>query len=338
MGPTTLSVDTALLSSTFLPIVGGTMAGPINFTTSNPSSANELVNKAYVDAQISSFTIPDATATVAGKMQLAGDLTGTAAAPTIANAAITNVKMANMTSTSRIKGSGTGSSAVADIPLGPSMSMTGNTLNSGVSFVAGINPNVTAPTDRPSTSNIAYIGNNGSVWLWNGSTYTSLVQTGVQTYLRVLADITLPGNVVTPLTLLNDLTYSLPPNSRTRAKYMITYSTTYWGDSINCGFPNNSPQLSIKGIMFLAPDLARDGTKPEQAGFCNDFTGSNGILTQQTTPDATAAGTHCYLMDLEIVNTGATATNWTIAVVPSNFSSTSTRKVLAGSSVVFSSF
>ena len=39
--------------------------------------------KTYVDAQISSATIPDANATTKGKIQLAGDLGGTAAAPTV---------------------------------------------------------------------------------------------------------------------------------------------------------------------------------------------------------------------------------------------------------------
>ena len=57
------------------------------------------------------------------------------------------------------------------ITLGPSMSMVGNALNAGVSFVAGPDPNITAPTDRPSTTNVLYVGVNASAWIWNGSTY-----------------------------------------------------------------------------------------------------------------------------------------------------------------------
>ncbi len=50
--------------------------------------------KTYVDATVASGA-PDATTTSKGKVQLAGDLTGTADAPTIANSAVTNAKVAS---------------------------------------------------------------------------------------------------------------------------------------------------------------------------------------------------------------------------------------------------
>jgi hypothetical protein len=52
-------------------------------------------SKTYVDAQIAGATIADADATTKGKLQLAGDLTGSASAPTIANNAITTAKVLN---------------------------------------------------------------------------------------------------------------------------------------------------------------------------------------------------------------------------------------------------
>lgn len=54
--------------------------------------------KTYVDTQINANAIPDATTTVKGKLQLAGDLAGTgssAGSPVISNAAINTVKIAN---------------------------------------------------------------------------------------------------------------------------------------------------------------------------------------------------------------------------------------------------
>ena len=51
--------------------------------------------KTYVDAQVASATIADADATTKGKIQLAGDLTGTAASPVVATGAITNAKLAD---------------------------------------------------------------------------------------------------------------------------------------------------------------------------------------------------------------------------------------------------
>jgi hypothetical protein len=113
---------------------------------------------------------------IKGKVQLAGDLGGIgtiAAAPIVSNLAITNAKMANMSAVSQLKGASSTSVAVADISMGPSMSILGSALNGNVSFVGGSNPNATAPIDRPSTSNVLYVGQNGSVWVWNGTTYVT---------------------------------------------------------------------------------------------------------------------------------------------------------------------
>jgi len=51
--------------------------------------------KTYVDGQIVSNATPDATTLVKGKVQLAGDLTGTAALPAVAAGAITTAKLAD---------------------------------------------------------------------------------------------------------------------------------------------------------------------------------------------------------------------------------------------------
>jgi surfactin synthase thioesterase subunit len=49
--------------------------------------------KDYVDAQITTATIPDATSSLKGKIQLSGDLSGNASSPLIANNAITTIKI-----------------------------------------------------------------------------------------------------------------------------------------------------------------------------------------------------------------------------------------------------
>jgi len=53
--------------------------------------------KTYVDAQISNATIADADASTRGKIQLAGDLTGSATSPAIASGAVTSAKIADAT-------------------------------------------------------------------------------------------------------------------------------------------------------------------------------------------------------------------------------------------------
>ncbi len=61
-------------------------------TVPAPVSPTDAVTKAYVD-NIAINGAPDADATTKGKIQLAGDLSGTAASPAIANDAVTNVKV-----------------------------------------------------------------------------------------------------------------------------------------------------------------------------------------------------------------------------------------------------
>lgn len=94
--------------------LGGTAGSPTvpalanKENTSNKSTATALGTsdqlyptqnavKVYVDNQVAAATIADATALIKGKLQLAGDLTGTAAAPAIATSAVTSAKIADGT-------------------------------------------------------------------------------------------------------------------------------------------------------------------------------------------------------------------------------------------------
>ncbi|MHA8051847.1 beta strand repeat-containing protein, partial [Aquirufa sp. ROCK-SH2] len=107
----------ASLDARYLRLAGGTMAGNITMPTGHqiiltdaPASATDAANKAYVDAQITAAT-PDATASATGKIQLAGDLTGTAVSPEIAANKVTFAKIQTVSS---------------DVILGRSSTGTGN--------------------------------------------------------------------------------------------------------------------------------------------------------------------------------------------------------------------
>ncbi|GHV50329.1 hypothetical protein AGMMS49579_03730 [Spirochaetia bacterium] len=69
-----------------------------------------------------------ATPTSLGTIQLAGDITGTATNPRIANNVINNNKLANMANPSMLKGSSSTSNATTDITLGNGLTMNGTTL------------------------------------------------------------------------------------------------------------------------------------------------------------------------------------------------------------------
>jgi cell division protein FtsL len=89
----------------YVQLAGSTLQGNLVFPTGKkitltdqPSLSTDAANMAYVDA---SKTI-DATSLVNGKIRLAGDLTGTASNPEIANAAITDAKVANGISPTKV--------------------------------------------------------------------------------------------------------------------------------------------------------------------------------------------------------------------------------------------
>ena len=96
--------DQASTDARYVQLAGSTMLGNLAFPTNTkvtvvdvPTSSSDLTNKAYVDAQIA-IGAPNATTTVIGKIQLAGDLAGpgtTASAPIISDNAITTNKIAN---------------------------------------------------------------------------------------------------------------------------------------------------------------------------------------------------------------------------------------------------
>jgi hypothetical protein len=71
--------------------------------------------KAYVDAGVASATIPDATTQLKGKIQLAGDLSGTAAVPEVTSGAITTSKLADgAVSTSKLAAGSVSTTTLAD--------------------------------------------------------------------------------------------------------------------------------------------------------------------------------------------------------------------------------
>ncbi|MEI8142322.1 MAG: hypothetical protein WCG90_05605 [Chitinophagia bacterium] len=110
------SLNTNVISNTLSIVTQTTaIATKLNITdtsyllkkTDTASLSNRINLKAsisYVDEQIGNVSIADADVNNKGKIQLAGDLTGSAAAPTIANNAITNAKIATGIDASKIAG------------------------------------------------------------------------------------------------------------------------------------------------------------------------------------------------------------------------------------------
>ncbi|MHA8051848.1 beta strand repeat-containing protein, partial [Aquirufa sp. ROCK-SH2] len=125
----------ASLDARYVQLAGSTMAGNLIFPTGTkatmadaPVNNTDLVNKDYVDARVSAAT-PDATALATGKIQLAGDLTGSATNPLVNNKAITFPKMQDVSTNVVLGRSSTGSGsieALTTLPVATLPALTGD--------------------------------------------------------------------------------------------------------------------------------------------------------------------------------------------------------------------
>jgi hypothetical protein len=115
------------------PAFTGTPTAP---TATAGTNTTQIATTAFVLANAGGTP---ATTSALGTVQLAGDLGGTAAAPTIASSAVTTAKIAANAVTyakmqamtaNKLLGSGAAGTAVSEITLGSGLSFTSNTLNS----------------------------------------------------------------------------------------------------------------------------------------------------------------------------------------------------------------
>ena len=112
-----LALKAPIASPTFT----GTPAAP---TAAAGTNTTQVATTGFVTSAIASATIPDATTSVKGKIQLAGDLSGTAAAPVVAANAITTAKILDANVTDAKIATISGSKVIGNIP-GSAANVTG---------------------------------------------------------------------------------------------------------------------------------------------------------------------------------------------------------------------
>ncbi len=93
------------------------MPAPVTLVRSTYGPNDSVPYDQFNAVAVVSATVPDATAIALGVIQLAGDLTGSAASPAVANGAITLAKMANLAQYNLIGRQSAGSGAPELIPI-----------------------------------------------------------------------------------------------------------------------------------------------------------------------------------------------------------------------------
>ncbi len=90
-----VATDLSTTDARYVNVAGDTMEGNLTIPTTKkiiltdtPTNATDAANKDYVDTQINTNATPDATDSIKGKIQLAGELSGTALLPIVTNAAV----------------------------------------------------------------------------------------------------------------------------------------------------------------------------------------------------------------------------------------------------------
>ena len=119
----------------YVKLTGSNMSGTLNFPTGTkvtvidaPSAGTDLTNKTYVDDKIAASTT-DALTSATGKIQLAGDLTGTATLPEIAANKVTFSKMQKIDSNTILGRSTSGNGnieSLTTLPVATLPALTGD--------------------------------------------------------------------------------------------------------------------------------------------------------------------------------------------------------------------
>ena len=102
------------------PLVSPTFSGTVTVPT--PANPTDATTKGYVDGQVATGATPDASPTTKGKLQLAGDLAGTAASPTVAK--LSGVSLAGLATGLLKNTTGTGVPSIATASDIPDLSAT----------------------------------------------------------------------------------------------------------------------------------------------------------------------------------------------------------------------
>ena len=260
--------------------------------------------KNYVDAQVvagvSSSTIADADATTKGKVQLAGDLGGTADAPTVpgltlkANAADLATLTTNVNSNTASISSETTRATAAELSLANNLSANTASITTNTSDLATLNSSVASNT-ASITANTAAINLKAPII---SPTFTGTVTTGqINTGAISASSVTAPAYSSTPITLTySGSTINWDPSQGLNAEIVLTTNSSLSFSTI--------PPVGSYGTVVLTQDGtgSRTISLPSINGVINQVLGSTSTSTVALSAAANSKdilnfyfdGTNCY--------------------------------------------
>ncbi|MDT8886741.1 hypothetical protein PQG44_03560 [Aquirufa sp. LEPPI-3A] len=254
--------------------LGGTAGSPTvpalanKEDVSNKSTSTSLGNsnslyptqnavKIYVDNQVAAATIADADANTKGKLQLAGDLTGTAAAPAIAASAVTSAKIADGTIVT---------ADIADNAITTAKITDANVTDAKIATVSGskVTGNITG-----NATNVT-----GTVAIANGGT-------GATTAAAALSNLGAQSEA--------NLSTDVSADAASITKYPAVKTIKDYVDNSVAAATIADATTSLKGKIQLGGDLAGTGTSAAAPVITNDAITTVKILDANVTTAKLAA-------------------------------------------------
>ncbi|MHA8079774.1 hypothetical protein VR610_01325 [Aquirufa regiilacus] len=254
--------------------LGGTAGSPTvpalanKEDVSNKSTSTSLGNsnslyptqnavKIYVDNQVAAATIADADANTKGKLQLAGDLTGTAAAPAIAASAVTSAKIADGTIVT---------ADIADNTITTAKITDANVTDAKIATVSGskITGNITG-----NAANVT-----GTVAILNGGT-------GATTAIAALTNLGAQSEA--------NLSTDVSADAASITKYPAVKTIKDYVDNSVAAATIADATTTLKGKIQLGGDLAGTGTSAAAPVITNDAITTVKILDGNVTTAKLAA-------------------------------------------------